>query len=122
MDAVGRADLARCGTYAGYQRHVKRREEPCDGCRAAASTYMAEGRRRNPWYRARQTASAGVRSRALRRLAERHPDEFAAVGDRYRSSAARDLVKAILHEPSDETRRDLARSSARKRIAEQTVL
>jgi hypothetical protein len=28
-------DLARCGTQANYQKHIRRGEEPCDACRTA---------------------------------------------------------------------------------------
>lgn len=34
------------GTYAGFQRHRKARESPCDPCRLARNEYYAEYRRR----------------------------------------------------------------------------
>lgn len=35
---VGGKKLRPCGTYAAFQRHQKRDEEPCEACVAAAST------------------------------------------------------------------------------------
>lgn len=38
--------LTDCGTYAGYQRHRKRKETPCEPCKAALATYMDDWRHR----------------------------------------------------------------------------
>jgi hypothetical protein len=34
-----------CGTYAGYQRHSRRGEYPCEECKAANRAYVTEYRR-----------------------------------------------------------------------------
>ena len=36
--------LTPCGTYAAYQRHVKRRENPCQDCVEASRKYLSEWR------------------------------------------------------------------------------
>lgn len=39
-------DTGACGTYAGYRRHLRRREDGCDPCRAAAVRRQQEQARR----------------------------------------------------------------------------
>lgn len=64
-----------CGTDAGYQHHRLHGTEICAPCRAAHAAYMAN-------YRVRQVQTATVSAavlasrRALRRLAQRHPQEY----------------------------------------------
>lgn len=70
-----KADDPRHGTYAGYQRHMKDSEKPCEGCRKAASDDARE-RRKDPAVYAVHRMRSAARSRALTRLAQRHPDEF----------------------------------------------
>lgn len=36
----------RCGEYAGYSRHRRRKEDPCDACRAANVTAYQEWKAR----------------------------------------------------------------------------
>ena len=36
-----------CGTLSAYQRHVRRKETPCEPCRQANRNYISEYRRRN---------------------------------------------------------------------------
>lgn len=71
---------SKCGTYAGFQRHARYGEEPCDPCREANRVYMQE-------YRAQRRA-AGIPNRTLRerargfamtRLSHRHRAEFEAL-------------------------------------------
>lgn len=57
--------LKPCGTRAAYQRHLLHGEQPCDECKAANSAAARPGNR--------------VKMRALKRLARRHPGEFAAL-------------------------------------------
>lgn len=38
--------VAECGTLAGYSRHRRRAQEPCDPCRAAKSDYERDAKRR----------------------------------------------------------------------------
>ena len=70
---------APCGTTRAYQQHHKAGEEPCDLCRAANTAYMRERRAINPKDRERAARASRVRQAALRRLAERHPEEFDAL-------------------------------------------
>ena len=70
------ATRAPCGTTAAYQQHIKAKEEPCDPCRAANTTDMGERRAANPAYQENNARTGRVRRAALRRLAERHPEEF----------------------------------------------
>lgn len=68
------------GTAAGYRAHVKWGEpvpggDPC-GCRAAIAAWTAQYRAQTPTVLARAKRHAKVRSRALSRLAEAHPDEY----------------------------------------------
>ena len=37
---------SRCGTYVGYNDHLRERDKPCDDCQDAAATYQALRRRR----------------------------------------------------------------------------
>ncbi len=40
----------KCGTPAAYQAHRRRRETPCEPCRAASTAYVRKLRRRkNGW-------------------------------------------------------------------------
>ncbi len=41
-------DTGKCGTYAGYRRHLRRNEDGCASCRAAATTRWREQSRRRP--------------------------------------------------------------------------
>ncbi|HEY9411767.1 MAG TPA: hypothetical protein VIP77_19465 [Jiangellaceae bacterium] len=61
-------DLKPCGTVAAYQRHINRRETPCDSCKRAKRDYVNA----RPDTRARGRA----RSAALEALARRHGSEF----------------------------------------------
>ena len=70
---------APCGSTAAYQQHFKAKEEPCDLCRAANTIYMRERRAVKPEYRKNSARASRVRQAALRRLAERHPEEFDAL-------------------------------------------
>jgi hypothetical protein len=60
--------LAPCGTYGGYQRHLKTKTTPCEACRKASREYIRR-------YRF-QLGQGTPKYRALLRLAARHPDEY----------------------------------------------
>ncbi len=64
-----------CGTYAAYQRHRKRGEQPCDPCKQANTAYARDRRTRSEVRRDDALAGA-ARRRAYRRLADAHPAEF----------------------------------------------
>lgn len=68
---------ARCGTYAGYQRHTRTTHtEPCAPCKQARDAYLAayrslaETRSKLRWWNK-------TRSAALELLAAEYPDRFA---------------------------------------------
>lgn len=66
-----------CGTYAAAQAHA-RRGEPLDfACKAARSAYMRDYREKRPDALRQQKRQARLRLRALTRLADNHPREFA---------------------------------------------
>ena len=65
-----------CGTYAGWNRHARNNEPPCDQCRQAQRDYMAEYRSRNPGFVERNRVQSAARSRALTRLANEHQRRF----------------------------------------------
>jgi transcriptional regulator with XRE-family HTH domain len=41
VEGGGRA-VAQCGTRSGYGRHLRLREPPCDGCRAANARHQRD--------------------------------------------------------------------------------
>lgn len=43
-----------CGTYAGYAKHLAKRDEPCEPCRAAKRDYVRDNYAKNPEVYARQ--------------------------------------------------------------------
>lgn len=62
-----------CGTRAGYTRHLRNGETPCEECKGANTLWQRLYRART----GRQYETA--RSRALTRLAQKHPDEYRAI-------------------------------------------
>lgn len=65
------------GTYAGYQAHMRQGIPPCGPCRKANAEYARMYRaNRSPEKKRRDSKKAAARSRALWRLADRHPAEF----------------------------------------------
>lgn len=66
----------RHGTYAGYNQHIRDKERPCPGCRAAATDYQNKRRKSNPDAYAQEKFMNLIRSRALWRLAQIHHEEF----------------------------------------------
>lgn len=62
-----------CGTYAGYQRHVRRQETPCASCRQANRDYHNQYRQGKPPAYVNYVLA---RDRALIALARRYPDEY----------------------------------------------
>ena len=77
------------GTYKGYQAHRRRGATPCDECRAANAAYIKERRAENPALMEWQVMNAEARRKALARLAEMHPAQFAALLDQERDNAKR---------------------------------
>lgn len=66
------------GTNAGYYRHKRAGERPCEKCRAAHNAYV-RNRRKVDGRKAERAAYVRATGRAWRALAKRHPDEFAAI-------------------------------------------
>lgn len=76
-----RASRSQCGTYAGYQYHLKVPEDPCDACRQARDSYVDDYRKRTRGRADRRHSYAA--HRALRDLKERHPIEYQEAYTRY---------------------------------------
>lgn len=67
---------SRCGTRAGYIRHIKKdRTPPCAECREAHRIYMRKYREDSEHRQATRDGN-NARTRALWRLADLHPAEF----------------------------------------------
>lgn len=64
-----------CGTYAGYQKHLRSQETPCDDCKAANAA-MSRERRRDPREMYLHDKRKRARLRALSRLAKAYPEEY----------------------------------------------
>ncbi len=76
---MNRTPAAPCGTYGGYQRHVKAGETACEECLDASRRYMAERRRNRPDEYAKDLAGLKATNRATKRLVDRHRDEWKAL-------------------------------------------
>lgn len=68
--------IAKCGTYSGWNRHIKRGEEPCDPCVLAQRAYAADWRASNPRKLANYAARRHAAYRALVALRARHYREY----------------------------------------------
>lgn len=68
--------MSRCGSYAGFQAHKKRGEDPCPECRDARRVYMAAYRKKTPKARERDRKYSLATSRARERLIKAHRAEF----------------------------------------------
>lgn len=87
------AELQPCGTYAAYQRHLRKGEETCDACRQA-NTVQARTLRTDPAIKSEQNARSAARSRAAWRLTREYPE-------RYRQLANEELAKLTFPEEAD---------------------
>jgi hypothetical protein len=76
--------LACCGTDAGYQRHLRHGEQPCEPCKAATTAKQREFRRNNPDAYQREKDRNAARGRALERLADEYPERFGVLLDEER--------------------------------------
>lgn len=76
---VRRTPPAPCGTYGGYQRHLKSGEATCSDCREAARLYRVERRRTHPEEREKDMAGLRAIRRATNRLVDLHRDEWRAL-------------------------------------------
>lgn len=65
-----------CGTYAGYQRHVRRGEVTCADCRRASAAYMRQFRESRPDIRADERRRNAARDRAAWRLVDEYRSRF----------------------------------------------
>ena len=74
-----------CGTYAGYQRHVRNGEPTCEPCREKARERMA-AYRSDPNVAAKVKAENAARDRAAWRLVDMHRDDFRRI---YREELSR---------------------------------
>lgn len=76
---MNRTPPAPCGSYGGYQRHVKAGQVPCVECKDANRRYMAERRRQRPEEHAKAVAGLRATNRATKRLIDLHRDEWKAL-------------------------------------------
>jgi hypothetical protein len=74
-----RQELQPCGTYAAYQRHMRRGETACAPCQTAATAKQQAYRRNNRQAYRRELGRNAARSRALERLADEYPERFAVL-------------------------------------------
>ena len=89
----------RCGTYAGYQAHKWRGDNPCEPCRAANAAYHREHRKQKPRRNSVDTRRAKLRNRALARLADEYPKRFAQL---LREEYRRDMAASPYLNPKAE--------------------
>ena len=68
--------VAVCGTYGGWNRHIKHDEEPCGPCIEAQQAYAAGWRSRNPDKTARYQARRRAAYRALIALRQQHAGDY----------------------------------------------
>lgn len=72
---VGGKRLRPCGTYAAFQRHQKRDEEPCEACTAAAKLWrLYTSARKHYWRRRSADASAAELNTLLEEMLAREID------------------------------------------------
>lgn len=69
-------DTGKCGTLTGRDIHRRRGEPVCDDCKAAAAQAQRE-RRADPKNAALDARRNAARQRAMTKLAQRHPTEYA---------------------------------------------
>lgn len=69
------------GSVAAYFVHRRSRETPCDECREAWNAYQRQARSKE---RARRLArqSQQIRDTAFQALAQKHPEEYAALKEK----------------------------------------
>lgn len=72
-------ELKPCGTTAAYQRHRKRKEEPCAACRTAVAEYNRAYRAANPRVAEQQREHRKITDEAVKRLITKHFPEFRAI-------------------------------------------
>jgi len=71
--------LQPCGTHAAYQRHRRAGETPCEKCKNGNAVYMRMLRAGNEAVRDNSRKNTRAHNRAKQRLADLHPDEYAAL-------------------------------------------
>ena len=69
------------GTYSGYQKELKRGLKTCLECRAARAAYIRNYRRTWVVKQLKHQAKQHARDKALRRLAELHPQDMQRLYD-----------------------------------------
>src|SRR5690348_1370417 len=74
----GRVCGAKRGTVAGWHRHKRQLEQPCDPCREAYNAYHRQ-RRADDKSRIPHRLYSRAKNRAQRELARRHATEFEAL-------------------------------------------
>jgi hypothetical protein len=74
-----------CGTYGGYQAHMRRNEPSCDPCKAANTEYHTQRRAANPEAKKREYRRNAVYSKALWRLAREYPKRFTELVEQFKA-------------------------------------
>lgn len=75
----------KCGTYAGYQQHIRLKDKPCTPCRIANREYARKYRAENEAVRRRELEYTTARTRAIARLIALHPAQWDALLTQERS-------------------------------------
>lgn len=82
-DRLDESDQSTCfgarGTVAGWHRHRKVKEKPCDKCREAYNAYHRKLRANDPKHKARTKTYVAAKQRAFRALARRYAAEFRVI-------------------------------------------
>lgn len=68
--------MSACGTYAGYARHHRQGEAPCDPCRDAAREYQRAYRATHSGTTDANRRGNRLRWKAMAELRRRHPGEY----------------------------------------------
>ncbi len=71
--------MIECGTRAGYRKHQRNDEAACQPCKAANTAEYHHRRRATTANVEQHRLYIAARGRALSRLAESHPAEYAAL-------------------------------------------
>jgi hypothetical protein len=74
-------ELRPCGTEPAYQRHIRRRETPCEACTAAHSKASRDRYAADTQHRAKAKGRAILRYRAMAQLAAEHRARFLEIYD-----------------------------------------
>ena len=78
--------MSECGTVAGYQRHYRHHEEPCDPCKDSRRLYV-RGRAVPTATREKKRRSMAAYYAAVRELIANHRAEYLALRNKHREQS-----------------------------------